>query len=42
MLGKVIPLKNKGFQKNNGAKPHFKKIENTITNQDKPIEKMPL
>jgi len=36
---KVSPLKNVGFQKKNGAKPHLVKIENISTYQITPSNK---
>jgi hypothetical protein len=38
MVCRGSPLKKVGFQKKNGAKPHFVKIEKTITYQAIPIE----
>jgi len=32
-----IPLKKEGFQKNTGAIPHFKNIENIKKNQINPV-----
>ena len=37
-----IPLKNTGFQKKNGTRPHFKKIEKSKLNQTRHTNKISL